>query len=120
MAATTSDIEYSPGPGPGRAAAAPPPVSLLARMVAGEQHAVVSFAGQGTDALTELATLVAQRPALREELALATAVLAEAAGSPAGQSGGGPRHGIDLAAWADDPAGAPPREYLRSAAVSSR
>ncbi len=99
-------------------AAGRPRASLLADLQGGRRRAAVTFAGQGGDALAELSTLVAQRPGLRDGLAVASAVLAEAAGSPAGQAGGRFRHGVDLAAWAQDPEGAPPAAYLRSAAVS--
>ncbi|MDP1847004.1 MAG: hypothetical protein Q8K79_04350, partial [Solirubrobacteraceae bacterium] len=92
--------------------------SLLRRLHTGERRAAVTFAGQGGAPLTELSTLVAQRPGLRDGLAVAAAVLADAASSPAGQAGGRFRHGFDLVAWAEDPAAAPPAAYLRSAAVS--
>ena len=68
--------------------------------------------------LTELSTLVAQRPALRDGLAVAAAALADAVGSPAGQASGRFRYGLDLVAWADDPDAAPPPSYLRTSGVS--
>ena len=92
--------------------------SLLDLLRSGSRRAAVTFAGQGADALTELSTLVAQRPDLRAGLAVAAGVLTEAAASPAGQAGGRFRHGFDLVAWTEDPDGAPPADYLRSAAVS--
>ena len=97
---------------------AAPANSLLTRLGDGSRRAAVTFAGQGGAALSELSTLVAQRPGLREGLAVASAVLGEAAASPAGQSSGRFRHGFDLVTWAEDPDGAPPDAYLRSAAVS--
>jgi fatty acid synthase len=100
------------------AAVARPATSLLAELQAGRRRAAVTFAGQGGDALAELSTLVAQRPELRAGLAVASAVLSDAAGSPAGQASGRFRHGVELVAWADDPDGAPPAAYLRSAAIS--
>jgi fatty acid synthase len=99
-------------------APAEPVSSLLARLAQGREPAAVTFAGQGAGALTELSTLVAQRPRLRDGLAVASAVLADAVASPAGQASGRFRHGADLVAWADDPAGAPPAAYLRSAGVA--
>ncbi len=92
--------------------------SLLERLAGGEGRAAVTFAGQGTGALTELSALVAQRPQLRDGLAVATSVLADAVASPAGQASGRFRHGADMAGWAADPDGAPPDSYLRSAAIS--
>ncbi len=92
--------------------------SLLGQLRSGSRRAAVTFAGQGADALAELSTLVAQRPDLRAGLAVAAGVLTEAAASPAGQAGGRFRHGFDLVAWTEDPDGAPPAAYLRSAAVS--
>ena len=92
--------------------------SLLSQLQTGGRRAAVTFAGQGGAPLAELATLVAQRPELRAGLTVAADVLAEAAASPAGQAGGRFRHGVDLVAWAEDPAAAPPAAYLRSASVS--
>lgn len=92
--------------------------SLLGQLQTGERRAAVTFAGQGGDALAELSTLVAQRPELRDGLAIADAVLADAAASPAGQASGRFRHGLELAEWAEDPDGAPAAAYLRSAAIS--
>ena len=92
--------------------------SLLSQLRAGGRRAAVTFAGQGGAPLAELSTLVAQRPELRDGLAAAAAVLADAAASPAGQAGGRFRHGVDLVGWAEDPDAAPPAAYLRSSAVS--
>ena len=92
--------------------------SLLAQLRSANRRAAVTFAGQGADALAELSTLVAQRPDLRDPLAVAAGVLADAAASPAGQAGGRFRHGFDLVAWTKDPEAAPPAAYLRSAAIS--
>ena len=94
------------------------PASLLTRLAHGRVTAAVTFAGQGADALMELSKLVAQRPALRDGLAVATAGLSDDVGSPAGQASGRYRHGIDLLAWAEDPEGAPPPAYLSSAGIS--
>ena len=92
--------------------------SLLSQLAEGRQRAAVTFAGQGAEALTELSTLVAQHPQLRAGLEVASAVLADAIGSPEGQASGRFRHGADLVAWADDPDAAPADAYLRSASVS--
>ncbi len=94
------------------------PGSLLTRLASGSPPAAITFAGQGAGVLTELSTLVAQRPALRDGLAVAAAALADAVGSPAGQASGRFRHGLDLVAWAEDPDAAPPPSYLRSSGVS--
>src|SRR5690349_23450057 len=92
--------------------------SLAARLVAGEQRAVVTFAGQGVDVLDELAALVAQRPELLAGAQLASDVLGEVAASPRGLVSGAYRHGTDVAAWVLDPDGAPPLPYLRGAAIA--
>ncbi len=94
------------------------PASLLSRLGQGRAAAAVTFAGQGADALMELSKLLAQRPTLRDGLAVAAAGLADAVGSPAGQASGRYRHGLDLLAWAEDPEGAPPAEYLAGAGIS--
>ncbi len=99
-------------------AVAAPANSLLTHLGNGSRRAAVTFAGQGGAALSELAMLVAQRPGLRDGLAVAGSVLTDAAASPAGQAGGRFRHGFDLVAWTEDPDAAPPPAYLRSAAVS--
>ena len=78
----------------------------------------MTFAGQGGDALAELATLVAQRPALREGLAVAAAVLAEAAASPARQAGGASATASTSSPGPRIPTARRPPRYLRSAAVS--
>ena len=104
--------------GPATAAVAPAATSLITELQTGGRRAAVTFAGQGGAALSELSTLVAQRPELRDGLALAAAVLADAAASPAGQASGRFRHGVELVAWADDPAAAPADAYLRSSAIS--
>ena len=104
--------------GPATAAVAQAATSLITELQTGGRRAAVTFAGQGGAALSELSTLVAQRPELRDGLALAAAVLADAAASPAGQASGRFRHGVELVAWADDPAAAPADAYLRSSAIS--
>lgn len=104
---------------PSTASAAPASAtSLLAQLQTGGRRAAVTFAGQGGTPLSELSTLVAQRPDQRAGLVVAGSVLTDAAASPAGQAGGRFRHGFDLVAWAEDPAAAPPPDYLRSSAVS--
>ena len=104
---------------PSTAAAGPAPAtSLLSQLQTGGRRAAVTFAGQGGAPLAELSTLVAQRPDLRDGLTAAAAVLADAAASPSGQASGRFRHGVDLVAWAEDPAAAPSAAYLRSTAVS--
>lgn len=92
--------------------------SLAARLAAGEQRAVVTFAGQGVDVLDELAALVAQRPELLAGAQLASDVLGEVAASARGLASGAHRHGTDVAAWVLDPDGAPPLPYLRGAAIA--
>ncbi len=89
--------------------------SVLDRLAAGTATAAVTFAGQGVDALPELADLVAERPELGPGLAASSAVLQ---GLAAADDGARFRHGFDVAAWAADPDGAPPPAYLRSSAVS--
>jgi malonyl CoA-acyl carrier protein transacylase len=94
------------------------PASLLTALAGTGQRAAITFAGQGADALAELSALVAQRPARRAGLEVASAVLADAIASPEGQASGRFRHGADLVAWAEDPDGAPSGAYLRSTGVS--
>ena len=91
------------------------PMSVLDRLAAGTATAAVTFAGQGVDALPELADLVAERPELGPGLVTASAVLEDVA---AADEGGWFRHGFDVAAWAADPDGAPSPAYLRTSAVS--
>lgn len=98
--------------------ASAPPRPLARRLADGEVRAALTFAGQGADPLEELATLVAQNPALRDGARRAGDVLQEAAASPLGEASGQFRHGLDVASWIDDPDGAPPAAYLRGAGVS--
>lgn len=78
----------------------------------------MTFAGQGADALHELAQLVHERPELRPAVMLADDVLGTWATRADVADTGVLRHGLDVALWLDEPEAAPDAAYLRSAAVS--
>ena len=107
-----------PRPSPSAGPAGGAPRSLLERLVAGEVRAAVTFAGQATEPLEDLAALVATRPDVRPLVDAASEHLAGLATSPEGAASGRFRHGLDVRAWADDPDAAPDAAYRRTSAVS--
>ncbi|WP_320670855.1 polyketide synthase [Patulibacter defluvii] len=105
-------------PAASRSAGALAPEPLLARIADGDVAVALTFAGQGSDVLEELAALVAANPLLLDRLAAAERLLGALAASPAGEASGRFRHGLALQDWVLDPEAAPPREYRVQAAVS--
>ncbi|WP_354699367.1 hypothetical protein DSM112329_05081 [Paraconexibacter sp. AEG42_29] len=93
--------------------------SLVARLRDNHATAALTFAGQGADPLAELSALVRTAPALRPLLEGGALAVQRAAAEPALRDSGLLRHGFDVAAWLDDPDGAPDADYLRSAPVSA-
>ncbi|MCK9249743.1 MAG: DUF1729 domain-containing protein [Solirubrobacteraceae bacterium] len=94
------------------------PVPLVQRIATGDVPVAITFAGLGADALDEIATLAAADPAAHARLRLAGDVLADLCATPTASGSGRYAQGIDVAAWALDPDGAPDADYLRSAAIA--
>ena len=92
--------------------------SLAHRLAGNETTAALSFAGQGVRWLDELAAVIDERPWAGPIVTAATAHLQEVAAEPVWRSSGVLHSGIDLSAWAADPAAAPSSPYLASIAVS--
>lgn len=108
----------TPDAGPAGEAASPAPTALLERMVAGKTRALLTFAGQGTDALGELAELTATSPQARALVGLASQHLdAWVAELPFRWSGLYGR-GMPVAAWLADPQARPDAAYLASSTIS--
>jgi fatty acid synthase len=115
---STREHPFRSAESPGAGLVQPTAESLLDRLADGRERAVVTFAGQGPDALAELHALLVERVEVEDLLDVAAAVLREVAASPRAVASGRYRHGLDVAAWADDPEQAPDAAYLRSSAVS--
>ncbi|MEZ4432444.1 MAG: hypothetical protein R3F65_08515 [bacterium] len=105
----------TPAPAP---APAPLPAALVDRLGRRGLRAALTFAGQGVDALGELAAVLALEPALRPLVAAGADAVAELTRRRDFRWSGLVDRGFDPLAWIADPAAAPATAYLTSTLVS--
>ncbi|MCB9547774.1 MAG: DUF1729 domain-containing protein [Myxococcales bacterium] len=91
---------------------------LVGRLRADGPRAALTFAGQGVDALGEIAAVLAECPPARPLVAAASAGLAELLGAQAFRWSGLVDAGIDPLGWVEHPERRPPAAYLTSTLVS--